>query len=418
MLGVLGTIVKIILLILAGLLALLILLILLLLLVPVRYRFQGEKQEEINLKGYIRYLFPLLSVPISLKEGTLWIRVRLLWITLYDSLAPAKEKRRAKDKDKKKNKKNKKPSGQENEQPSGQKDSKPVEQETNPKAKVPAKLQAENTGIEESKKQVLIEGLEKPEEKALTAEPEEEPLSIEEIVDAIEAQIDAGFDDEVRDDEAGDDEARDDEAEDKKSDNEKPDNRGLDGAQPPALASEQDEEQEKRDHTGGFFAAVGGFFRRIGEILKKLGGIPGRLLSLMQGIKSALRGVLDKIKNIKDKISLIRSILNDPHTKPALKHILAEVGYLLRRLLPRKLQGEVHYGFDDPATTGEVTGVLGVLYPAYQDKLKLQPDFEQAVLEGELDIKGRLRLLTVVQIVWRLYRDKDLMYVYQTWLKK
>ena len=40
-------------------------------------------------------------------------------------------------------------------------------------------------------------------------------------------------------------------------------------------------------------------------------------------------------------------------------------------------------------------------------------EFEKAALEGELSLKGRLRIVTVLGIAWRLYRDKNVRYVYR-----
>ena len=47
------------------------------------------------------------------------------------------------------------------------------------------------------------------------------------------------------------------------------------------------------------------------------------------------------------------------------------------------------------------------------DNVKVVPDFQETVLEGELYLKGRIRLLTVAQIAWRLYRDKNVRFVYR-----
>ena len=45
--------------------------------------------------------------------------------------------------------------------------------------------------------------------------------------------------------------------------------------------------------------------------------------------------------------------------------------------------------------------------------VKVNPDFEQAVLEGELSVKGRLRAAAFVRTAWRLFRDKNVRYVYR-----
>lgn len=73
----------------------------------------------------------------------------------------------------------------------------------------------------------------------------------------------------------------------------------------------------------------------------------------------------------------------------------------------------LHFGMEDPALTGEILGGISIFYPVFMDNVKVYPDFEQSILEGELFIKGRLRLITILLILWRLWRDRDVRYVYE-----
>ena len=54
-----------------------------------------------------------------------------------------------------------------------------------------------------------------------------------------------------------------------------------------------------------------------------------------------------------------------------------------------------------------------IFYPLFMDNVKVDPDFEQTILEGELFLKGRLRIVSAVRIAWRLFRDKNVRYVYR-----
>ena len=54
-----------------------------------------------------------------------------------------------------------------------------------------------------------------------------------------------------------------------------------------------------------------------------------------------------------------------------------------------------------------------IFYPLFMDNVKVEPDFEKPALDGELSLKGRLRIVTVLRIAWRLYRDKNVRYVYR-----
>ena len=108
-----------------------------------------------------------------------------------------------------------------------------------------------------------------------------------------------------------------------------------------------------------------------------------------------------------------KAFLTDERTHAAFRAALREVLLLLKALLPRKIRGEVHFGTEDPALTGEILGGIGIFYPVFMDNVKVFPDFEAPVLEGELLIKGRIRLVTVLGIAIRLWMDKNVRYVYR-----
>ena len=81
---------------------------------------------------------------------------------------------------------------------------------------------------------------------------------------------------------------------------------------------------------------------------------------------------------------------------------------LLRHVLPKKAAGHVHFGFDKPADTGKILGYASMLYAWYGDSLTLQPDFDRAVLEGNIDIRGSIRLYIFLYWGLRGILNKDL----------
>ena len=91
----------------------------------------------------------------------------------------------------------------------------------------------------------------------------------------------------------------------------------------------------------------------------------------------------------------------------------SQLRVLLGKLLPKSVWGDLHFGTDDPALTGEILGGISIFYPLFMDNVKVVPDFQESVLEGELYLKGRIRLITIVRIAWKLYRDKNVRFVYR-----
>ena len=135
--------------------------------------------------------------------------------------------------------------------------------------------------------------------------------------------------------------------------------------------------------------------------------------SKIRNLKYTIRRFCVKIKKAIKKICRTRDFVMDERTKAAVGLCTRQIGKLLKKLLPGKLRGEIHFGMEDPALTGEILGGISIFYPAFKDNVKVIPDFEESCLEGELLVKGRLRLVTVVQIAWKLFWDKNVRYVYR-----
>ncbi len=137
------------------------------------------------------------------------------------------------------------------------------------------------------------------------------------------------------------------------------------------------------------------------------------LFQKIQNLKCTFRRICVKIKQIREKIRETKEFVLDERTKAAVRLCLGELGRLLRKLRPRKLRGELYFGMEDPALTGQILGGISIFYPFFMDNVKVIPNFEERCLAGELFIKGRLRLLTVALIAWRLWRSENIRYVYR-----
>ncbi len=127
-----------------------------------------------------------------------------------------------------------------------------------------------------------------------------------------------------------------------------------------------------------------------------------KLVDIWQKINS----VCQKIKNIKVVKDSFVEYLKRDESKFAIKEIKHIIFKVLKHILPQKLHARIKFGFEDPATTGNILGVASVLYGVYGDKLELEPDFENVVLEGEYKLKGRIRLFTLLVAALKIYRNK------------
>ena len=122
------------------------------------------------------------------------------------------------------------------------------------------------------------------------------------------------------------------------------------------------------------------------RIRKRLDALYGRIKKTILSI----RDIFDKIKAVdREELEMIRLLLQ-------------KTGRLLKHIFPKKLRGWIHFGTSDPALTGEILGALGVFFAMYGQGIRVTPDFEQSVFEGEAEIRGSLMgivlLILIIQV--------------------
>ena len=93
--------------------------------------------------------------------------------------------------------------------------------------------------------------------------------------------------------------------------------------------------------------------------------------------------------------------------------MISEVKYLFGKIRPKRFRVTGTFGFNDPATTGRILMVLGILYPIIGNNIDVTPDFEKEVLEGSILLKGRLSLYFIIVIAIRVFFNKDIRRLYK-----
>lgn len=135
--------------------------------------------------------------------------------------------------------------------------------------------------------------------------------------------------------------------------------------------------------------------------------IKAKLDSIIKKIKWILGAPIRLFKKIKRKCILIYRYIRDEQNVEAVKLIFNSVGKLLKHIAPQKIKGWVNFGTGDPCTTGQILGVIGIFYGRCMRHLVITPDFENAVFEGEVNIKGRITVARLLYIAARLWFDKN-----------
>ena len=116
----------------------------------------------------------------------------------------------------------------------------------------------------------------------------------------------------------------------------------------------------------------------------------------------------DRIKRICEKVSSLREAVEDEENQKAFRLLLSRVKYLLHHLHFRRFEGGLVFGFDDPAMMGRILGVLSLFYPLYGERFTITPVFDHTAFEGEVALKGHVRLIHILIAGIQLMMNKKI----------
>lgn len=133
-----------------------------------------------------------------------------------------------------------------------------------------------------------------------------------------------------------------------------------------------------------------------------------KLFSAIRNIKYTIRKIYDKINHIIHNIRYYIKILQTESFKRAFMLCREQLLRLMKIVLPRKVSGTFTIGMEDPAATGQILSIYGILYLLIGDSITVIPDFEKPVMEGSFRFKGKITAFTLIRIAAKIYFDKDL----------
>ena len=157
------------------------------------------------------------------------------------------------------------------------------------------------------------------------------------------------------------------------------------------------------------------FFEIFEHLPEKLLNLAGHLLQAALRLLELPFRLIEKLeqkiqagRRLKRKWESVKKFFRSKMFREALLQAKKEVLYFLKKAAPKKVTGTVRFGFDDPALTGEALGILGMIYGKLPKDLSIQPDFEQEILRGDVQMKGSFQAVTAAGIALRLFRDQNL----------
>ena len=159
----------------------------------------------------------------------------------------------------------------------------------------------------------------------------------------------------------------------------------------------------------------------VEKILRLAKNAANKILSLIRGVFSLICSILgiplkimdglEKLENfftkLREKKEAFLAFYNETHNHQWFTAFWRRLKKLLLRILPRADRLYLHFGFEDPATTGQVLGGLSILYPICGEKMELCPEFNEEILEGEVKCHGRIRPVSLVIFAVKSFLNKQ-----------
>ena len=100
--------------------------------------------------------------------------------------------------------------------------------------------------------------------------------------------------------------------------------------------------------------------------------------------------------------------MEDEENQKAVRLLISRVKYLLHHLRFRKFEVRLAFGFEDPATVGRMLAVLSLFYPLYGECFTITPVFDHTLFEGEIALKGHVRLIHILIAGIQLMMNKKI----------
>lgn len=128
--------------------------------------------------------------------------------------------------------------------------------------------------------------------------------------------------------------------------------------------------------------------------------------------------ILKKTDALFKKLKKIKDIVSNEKNKLAIEHLKKESFLLLRRICPKKLKLDASFSTGAPDTTGIVLGVLSMFPIGYVNRWNISPNFESEnfYVDGELDAKGNIFVISLLGILIRIIFDKNCRKLYNDFM--
>lgn len=123
------------------------------------------------------------------------------------------------------------------------------------------------------------------------------------------------------------------------------------------------------------------------------------------------------IRFLFQKISGIMKFIRREDARKVIRLLKKELRALILYIFPGKIRGEVRVGTGDPAYTGILIGGISLIPAVYRKGFRVIPDFDDAVMEADVTMAGRMRVIYFIRLFMRLYREENIRRIWDRFRK-
>ena len=134
------------------------------------------------------------------------------------------------------------------------------------------------------------------------------------------------------------------------------------------------------------------------------------LNNLARSVK-AVESAMKKIQVGLEKIIEYINFINSKSTRKAFKKMVTIAKRVIKHVFPRKIQGMIEFGFDEPHLTGQALGGVAMAYDMLgvdPEDVGVIPHFEKEMIDARLEYKGRIFICVLVYCFVKFYLDPDI----------
>lgn len=154
------------------------------------------------------------------------------------------------------------------------------------------------------------------------------------------------------------------------------------------------------------------------RLVRFLNRLKEKALALWKRLCETVQGLLKKKEELLKKYRKAREFLEKEENQKTFKLVIRQGKRIFFHLFPKKLEGHIRFGLEDPYRMGQILCIISPFYGFYGKNLEIEPVFDETALEGEVSFKGRIRLGTLLFLGLRLLADKNFRVLLRRWRRR